>query len=110
MIDSEDRAIVSLAERQAINSPIQGVSSDSGLLAMSTTMEKGDLDPKKAYQTMFVHDELVYCVREDYMDEAKAAVIHNMENLPFEDFGFTMSVPLIADCEEGQNLSVMKPF
>ncbi len=110
MIDSEDRAVVSLAERQAINSPIQGASSDSGLLAMSKIEESGALDPEKAYQTMFVHDELIYCVREDYMDETKEVVIHNMENLPFEDFGFTMSVPLVADCEEGQNLSVMKPF
>jgi len=110
MIDSEDQMMASLAERQAINSPIQGASSDSGLLAMARAEMNRDLDPKKAIQSMFVHDELVYCVREDYMHEAKAAVIHNMENLPFEDFGFTMSVPLIADCEEGQNLSVMNKF
>jgi DNA polymerase I-like protein with 3'-5' exonuclease and polymerase domains len=77
---------------------------------MKEIEEKKRLDRKRAYPMMFVHDELIYCVQENYMEEARDVVIGTMENLPFEDFGFTMSVPLVAECEEGQNLAVMNEF
>jgi len=110
MIDSDNPAIVSLAKRQAINSPIQSISSDSGLLAASEIRRKRLLDPEKSCIALFIHDELVYCVRDGYEEEARDVIINEMENLPFHRFGLRMTVPLRADCKIGQNLAEMKSF
>jgi len=109
-IDSNDPNIVAMAERQAINHPIQSASSDSGLLAMAQVERKKKLDPKKAQQIIFIHDELVYLVKEGYEEHVKKAVIEEMENIPFEEFGFQMTVPLTAECKIGPNLAEMTKF
>lgn len=67
------------AEREAINMPIQGTSADIIKLAMI------DIDTKmreKNYQSrmiMQVHDELVFEVHDDEVDEMKKLVTACME-------------------------------
>jgi len=109
-IHSRDFMTRSYAERQAINAPIQSAGSDSGLLAGSIINRNGLLDISKAYLTMFIHDELIFCVKENYAQKAKNVIVQVMENLPFEDFGINMTVPLEADCNIGHNLSEMTEF
>lgn len=108
LIASEDNYLRSEAERQAINSPIQGPSSDAALLAASEVKRKGLLNPEKVKLVMFTHDDLVYEADDDYAHETAEVVCYEMEHLPFEKFGFELSVPLVAEASVGENLAKME--
>lgn len=100
-IMSRDRSVQMEAERQAINSPVQGTASDIMLFAM-VCLEK-ELDPRKAGMVMTLHDGIGSEVRDDYVDEASVITKQVMENLPLHrTFGLDLSVPLIADVEHSQ--------
>jgi len=97
------------AERQAVNHPIQSPSSDVVLMAGNELVDM-DLNPEEFMLSMFIHDELVCLVREDadIMMYAKA-VQSVMENPPlYRDFGYRMSVPLVAEVKIGPNLAELK--
>jgi uracil-DNA glycosylase family 4 len=110
MIDSTDRMVVSLAERQAINSPIQGAGSDSGLLAGIIINRDQPIDINRCKLWLFIYDALVFCVEESYLSEAYHGIRHVMENLPFHLFGLEMTIPLIADFKVGYNLKDMEDY
>lgn len=109
-IKSKDRGKRGEAERQAINDPIQGPSSDTVLLACNEVLKKNPLrDELRA--VLFVHDELVFEVRDDCIEKYGRIVKHEMENPPLKrDFGFELKVPLVADIKVGKNLGEMKPL
>jgi DNA polymerase I-like protein with 3'-5' exonuclease and polymerase domains len=103
------------AERQAVNHPIQSPSSDVVLLAHNTLFDMqslADMSFDHFRLVLFVHDELVFEVREDldiskYVKRVKEA----MENPPLErDFGIKMLVPLATSPKVGHNLASMKEF
>lgn len=110
-IDSKEFAQYALAERQAINAPIQGVASDWGLWAlgrMNRDMGRwGKEIPLKPL--MFIHDALVCAVRNDYLEEGMSAVKFYMESNPAgQMFGLTLPCPILADVECGPNLGELK--
>lgn len=80
-INSPDKRQVSSAERAAINAPMQGSAADIIKEAMLRIDEWIRTLPKDTIRmTLQVHDELVFEVREDFVDEAKARVKELMEN------------------------------
>jgi len=107
-ISSSDPFLRSQAERMAINHPIQSVSSDTVLIA-NNEIEAQDHNPEEFKSSLFIHDELVYLVRDNSKVEDYGRVLKEaMENPPFErDYGYKLSVPLISDVKVGKNLVEM---
>lgn len=107
-IVSDDRKLRAEAERQAINSPVQNVSSDVVLLAASEISK--ELDPNEARILAFIHDELIFEVRDDpeIIMRYYKLIKRHMENPPLERFGVKMRVPLVANAKIGKNLADME--
>lgn len=98
---SSDHGIQMEAERQAINSPVQGCASDIMLFAMIQL--RPQLNPKEAYMVMTLHDGIGFNIKEDRVDYYKPIIKEVMENLPLKKtFGLDLSVPLEVEVESGQ--------
>lgn len=85
------------AERAAINAPLQGSAADIIKLAMihaDTWIQATTLDVNMIMQ---VHDELVFEVKQEHVDEAKQHIRHIMEN------AVSLSVPLTISLGVGPN-------
>jgi len=98
-INSANFTVRGFAERNAINSPIQGTAADMIKLAMKkihAAMKKEKMQSKMLLQ---VHDELVFDAVKTEVKELKPLVIENMQSaLPLPH-----KVPVIAECGEGKN-------
>lgn len=98
-INSANFTVRSFAERNAINSPIQGTAADMIKLAMQkihASMKKANMKSKMLLQ---VHDELVFDALKSEVKELKPLIIENMQiAMPLPN-----AVPVIAECGEGQN-------
>lgn len=95
-INSVDDDVQAEAERQAINSPVQGFASDLTVLAMTILHRK--LDRKNARIIGNVHDSIMLEAREEVAEETAAKVKQVMENLPLKKlFGFVPTVPIEAE-------------
>ena len=99
---SENQKYRAMAERAAINFPIQGLAADIIKLAMieinKTLKTKGlDEDIKMLLQ---VHDELIFEVYKNYSEKAKELIDKIMENAFKLD-----SVEIKADSKIGKNLA-----
>ncbi|HXH73790.1 MAG TPA: DNA polymerase I [Bacteriovoracaceae bacterium] len=96
-IKSSNRQIKAMAERVAINSPIQGTAADIIKLAMiniQKALEEQKLDSKMILQ---VHDELIFDVVPTELEVMKELVRDKMEN------AVSLSVPLKIDMGIGDN-------
>jgi DNA polymerase I-like protein with 3'-5' exonuclease and polymerase domains len=103
MVYSPEDYISQEAERQAINSPVQSMASDLGLLAMNCI----DADIDRQYLAMcgFVHDAIYAYVPEQYADWGARVMKSYMENLPLEElFGVKLPIPIVADLAIGRDL------
>ena len=99
-INSSNGMIRSEAERVATNMPIQGSAADIIKLAMINLYRRIKDNPA-IRMLIQVHDELVFEVHNDALDEAKALITTEMENaLPEE---FRAIVPLVVDVGVGKN-------
>jgi DNA polymerase-1 len=95
-IRSHNSMIRGIAERNAINSPIQGTAADIIKIAMIRIHDK----ISNAYRTKMVlqvHDELVFDVYKPEFEEIKSIVKNEMENAA------SLSVPLDVDMGHGSN-------
>lgn len=97
-------------ERIAVNTGIQSASNDSTLLGALEARRSGLVDDKRAQLVLFIHDELIYAVDEDYVEYFVPRLLDQMSNLPTRQFGFEFSVPLIAEATTGLNLAEMKDY
>lgn len=80
-INSTNRMVKSGAERVAINSPIQGTAADIIKMAMiKIDQELKDKD-LKSVMILQVHDELIFSVPENEVDQMKDIVKTNMETI-----------------------------
>ena len=98
-INSSNFTVRGFAERNAINSPIQGTAADMIKLAMQkvhAAMKKAGMKSKMILQ---VHDELVFDAFTEEVNELKPLILENMEAALPLPFG----VPVVAECGEGQN-------
>jgi DNA polymerase I len=98
-INSANFTVRGFAERNAINSPIQGTAADMIKLAMQkvhTAMLKEKMQSKMLLQ---VHDELVFDALKSEAKELKPLIIECMQSAMKLPHG----VPVTADCGEGKN-------
>ena len=89
-----------LAERMAMNTPIQGSAADIIKIAMIET-EK-NLAPLRSRMILQVHDELVIETAAAELEEVKSIVRRSMEGAA------NLKVPLIVDISDGRNWSEAK--
>jgi DNA polymerase-1 len=98
-INSSNFTVRGFAERNAINSPIQGTAADMVKLAMikvQAAIKKHNLKSKMILQ---VHDELIFDALKDEATELKKLILENMENaLPLPN-----NVPTVAEAGIGEN-------
>lgn len=103
-IDSANGDVRAEAERQAINSPVQGFASDMALLSLVHTARKFRKMGIEAYPIGAVHDAVNFEVRIDDLPRALPIIKHTMENLPLKRlFDLDVDVPIIADLKVGQH-------
>lgn len=103
---SNDRSIVSLTERQAVNAPVQRFGSDLGLMGMVRFTHQAL--PEFMRIIAFIHDALVMEVKDGYEEEAMSALLYAMENPPLGDwFGIEPPLPIKAEADIGLNFGAM---
>jgi len=99
---SNNQTVRRLGERIAVNSPIQGTGADIIKKAMVGINEKLKIKNEKTKMIMQVHDELVFEVPEDELEEAAPMIKEVMET------AFPLSVPLVVELKVGKNWGEMK--
>jgi DNA polymerase-1 len=86
------------AERAAINAPMQGTAADiikKAMLAVAAWLEEKN-DPR-VVMTMQVHDELIFEIHQDIVEETTQKLVELMNN------AVELSVPLVAEAGIGDN-------
>ena len=96
-IDSRNATVRALAERNAINAPIQGTSADIIKLAMVNVDRRIATEGLKSRMVLQIHDELVFDAVADEVARLEQIVREEMENV------ITLSVPLTVECNHGNN-------
>ena len=94
---SHNATVRSFAERNAVNSPIQGTAADIIKMAMVTIHRRLKQEGLRAQMIMQVHDELNFNVPVNEVDRVREIVVSEMQNVVH------LTVPLIADCGVGSN-------
>lgn len=94
---SHNATVRSFAERNAVNSPIQGTAADIIKMAMVTIHRRLKEEGLKTQMIMQVHDELNFNVPANEIDRVREIVISEMQNVVH------LIVPLVADCGVGTN-------
>ena len=94
---SHNATVRSFAERNAVNSPIQGTAADIIKMAMVTIHRRLKEEGLKAQMIMQVHDELNFNVPLNEVDKVREIVVSEMQHVVH------LTVPLIADCGVGSN-------
>ena len=89
--------IRSASERTAINAPIQGTAADILKIAMINIDEWINKSNGKIKMLMQVHDELVFEVEDDFLDNAITKINDLMSNC------YTLNTPLIVDIGTGDS-------
>jgi len=98
-INSANFTVRGFAERNAINSPIQGTAADMIKLAMIRVDEAFRLQGLKSKMLLQVHDELVFDAHKDEVDKIKPIIMRCMEAaLPLPN-----DVPVLAEVGSGVN-------
>jgi len=101
-IESRNPNMRGFAERTAVNTPLQGTAADLIKLAM-LRIDQIIRDRKlRSRMTLQVHDELLFDVAPDEVEEMQTLVKHEMEHV--EEF----SVPIVAEVGVGQNWRDLK--
>ena len=98
-INSANFTVRGFAERNAINSPIQGTAADMIKLAMQKVHDAMKKQKMKSKMIMQVHDELVFDALKSEVKELKPLILENMQVALLLPHG----VPVIAECGEGVN-------
>ena len=96
-IVSHNATVRSFAERNAVNSPIQGTAADIIKMAMVGISNRLKAEGLQAKMIMQVHDELNFNVPVNEVDIVQEIVVNEMQNVVH------LTVPLIADCGVGTN-------
>lgn len=96
-INSNNGTVRAVAERNAINAPIQGTAADIIKIAMIRIYERFKKENIHSKMILQVHDELNFSVLPEEKFHVKQIVLEEMQNAA------TLRVPLIADCGWGSN-------
>ena len=96
-INSNNRMVKQFEERVAVNMPIQGTAADMIKIAMINIHNELNRKKLKTKMVLQVHDELVFDVYKEELDEVKMLVKDLMEN------ALKLSVPIAAEIGTGDN-------
>jgi DNA polymerase-1 len=96
-IASSNVHVRGLAERNAINAPIQGGAADLIKIAMIKIYKRLKKENYRSKMILQVHDELIFEVEPTEFDSLKDMVIYEMSNAA------RLSVPLVVDWGSGTN-------
>ena len=96
-IDAGNHVVRSAAERNAVNAPIQGSAADIIKLAMIRIQDRLEAGNYRSKMLLQVHDELVFDIHKDELDELKSLIKKEMEN------AYQLEVPLDVEIGIGQN-------
>ena len=96
-IQAHNANVRALAERNAVNAPIQGTSADIIKLAMIGVAARMKEEGLRSRMVLQIHDELVFDALPEEVPALKALVKDVMENV------IKLSVPLTVECSAGAN-------
>ena len=96
-INSRNGTVRSLAERTAINAPIQGTSADIIKLAMINVDKRIAAEGLQSRMILQIHDELLFDSIPSEVEALRKIVTEEMENVT------QLSVPLTVECNYGNN-------
>jgi DNA polymerase-1 len=96
-INSQDVPARNRAEREAMNTPVQGTAADLMKLAMIKVHARLEREKMRTRMLLTVHDELVFEAPEAELEKARAIVQAEMEG------AYPLKVPLRVDIGVGQN-------
>ena len=96
-IHAQNGAIRNLAERNAVNAPIQGSAADIIKIAMVRIAHKMAQKKLQSKMILQVHDELVFDLNKPEKEELIDMVKTEMEQ------SVSLDVPLVADCGVGEH-------
>ena len=94
-VSSHNGTVRALAERNAVNAPIQGTSADIIKLAMIGVDRRLRESGLKARMVLQIHDELVLEVPRDEIDAVRSILVSEMEGV------IALNVPLTVECNYG---------
>ena len=94
-INSPNQTLRGIAERNAINAPVQGSAADVIKLAMIRIFDRFKAEKLVSKMILQVHDELVFDVLAQELDQVKQIVKEEMENV------LHLSVPLTVEMGTG---------
>lgn len=105
-INHSNRMVKQGAERAAINAPLQGSAADLIKLAMIAVDKV--LPKEQAKMLLQVHDELVFEVDSDKVDEISQSITDAMQNVLTataveKGWNVNFAVPLLVETDSGQN-------
>ncbi len=95
-VNSNNANIRSLAERNAVNAPIQGTAADIIKMAMIAVERRLEAEGLKARMVLQIHDELLLEVPEDEIETVRSILVEEMEGV------VRLSVPLTVECNYGK--------
>jgi len=96
-IHSDNRQMREFAERTAINTPIQGSAADLIKVAMINIHKKINRESLRARMIIQVHDELVFEVHRNDVEQAQRLIVDEMEH------AIQLSIPIKVDVGIGSN-------
>ncbi|WP_213520878.1 DNA polymerase I [Nonlabens sp.] len=96
-INSSNAVVRGAAERNAVNAPIQGSAADIIKIAMINIYKKFEEMNCKSKMLLQVHDELVFDIHNDELEDMKKLIQEEMQN------AYKLSVPLDVEVGIGQN-------
>lgn len=96
-INASNANLRSLAERNAVNAPIQGSSADIIKKAMIAVDGRMQAEMLKSKMVLQIHDELLFEVPPEELELMRRLVSEEMESV------LALSVPLTVECSYGKN-------
>ena len=96
-INSKNSTVRSLAERNAVNAPIQGTAADiikKAMINVDARMKEAGIRSRMVLQ---IHDELMFDAIPSEVEALKKIIVDEMENV------IQLSIPLTVECNYGKN-------
>lgn len=95
-INSHNANVRALAERNAVNAPIQGTAADIIKLAMTAVARRLEEERLEARMVLQIHDELLLELPEAEVDAVRKILTEEMEGV------MKLDIPLTVECDYGK--------
>ncbi|MBR1573279.1 MAG: hypothetical protein IJ652_00350 [Bacteroidales bacterium] len=96
-ITARNATVRALAERNAVNAPIQGTSADIIKIAMNGVSRRLEEAGLRSRMILQIHDELLFDALPEEVDALRELVVSEMEGV------ISLKVPLTVECNYGKN-------